>query len=142
VTARGDLDPGAAFFTAGDTEKIVYSTDAVAPSLSAALGAAATVVPAGSPLTMATVLADLASRGVGRLMVEGGSTVLTGLLATGLFDELHLVVAPFFVGDSRAPRFVGDAGFPFRADHRLRLLDQAAVGDCVLLRYANPEATP
>ena len=40
--------------------------------------------------------------GVRRLMVEGGGTVLTQFLTADLADELHLVVAPFFVGDSRA----------------------------------------
>ena len=49
---------------------------------------------------------DLARRGVERLMVEGGGTVHTQFLTDDLVDELQLVVAPFFVGDSEAPRFV------------------------------------
>ncbi len=47
-----------------------------------------------------------------RLMVEGGGKVHTQFLTDNLADELHLVVAPFFVGDSRAPRFVSDGRFP------------------------------
>ena len=43
---------------------------------------------------------DLADRGVERLMVEGGGVVHTQFLADDLVDELQLVVAPFFVGDS------------------------------------------
>ena len=39
-------------------------------------------------------------------MVEGGGVVHTQFLADDLVDELQLVVAPFFVGDSSAPRFV------------------------------------
>ena len=39
-------------------------------------------------------------------MVEGGGTVHTQFLTADLADELQLVVAPFFVGDSRARRFV------------------------------------
>jgi riboflavin biosynthesis pyrimidine reductase len=39
------------------------------------------------------------------------------LLAECLADELHLVVAPFFVGGSGAPRFASDARFPFDAAH-------------------------
>ena len=56
---------------------------------------------------------DLHARGVRRLMVEGGGTVHTQFLTADLADELQLVVAPFFVGDSRASRFVGDGRFPF-----------------------------
>ena len=55
---------------------------------------------------------DLYARGVGRLMVEGGGTMHTQFLTADLADELHLVVAPFFVGDSRARRFVGDGALP------------------------------
>jgi 5-amino-6-(5-phosphoribosylamino)uracil reductase len=69
-------------------------------------------------------------------MVEGGGRVLTQFLTAGIADELHLVVAPFFVGDSRAPRFVDDGAFPWNADHRARLAETRQVGDVVLLRYA------
>jgi 5-amino-6-(5-phosphoribosylamino)uracil reductase len=91
------------------------------------------------------VLADLAGRGVQRLMVEGGGTVLTQFLAAGLADELHLAVAPVFVGDPAAPRFGTSAsgGFvppgpgpaPGLAPARLHLAEVRLIGDVVLLRY-------
>src|SRR5262245_35079664 len=95
LTGSGDLDPAASFFTAGDPEKIVYAASPALDKARAGLAGVATVVDAGEPLDLAAVLADLAERGVGRLMVEGGGTVHTGFLAAGLADELHLVVAPF-----------------------------------------------
>ena len=64
------------------------------------------VIGAGDPLGLRAVLADLAGRGVRRLMVEGGGTVLAQFLAEGLADELDLVVAPVFVGDPAAPRLL------------------------------------
>ena len=67
---------------------------------------------AASRSTMQRLSEDLHARGVRRLMVEGGGTVHTQFLTADLADELHLVVAPFFVGDSRARRFVGDGPFP------------------------------
>ena len=72
----------------------------------------ATVVDGGHPVEMRTISADLAARGVRRLMVEGGGKVHTQFLTDDLADELQLVVAPFFVGDSRAPRFVTRRPFP------------------------------
>ena len=69
-------------------------------------------------------------------MVEGGGTLLTQLLTGGLADELHLVVAPLFVGDARARRVVGDGRFPWHDDHRATLADVRRIGDVVLLRYA------
>ena len=61
---------------------------------------------------MRRVSEDLHARGVRRLMVEGGGEVHTQFLTAGLADELQLVVAPLFVGDPSATRFVGDGRFP------------------------------
>lgn len=137
VTARGDLDPRANFFTTGDTEKLVYCGTDVVPHARARLGRLATVVDAGrGPRRMHRVGEDLHERGVRRLMVEGGGTVHTQFLTDGLADELQLVIAPFFVGDSRARRFVDDGRFPWCPDHRARLVETRQLGDVVLLRYA------
>ena len=94
------------------------------------------MVDAGPTVDLAWVLDDLHGRGVRRLMVEGGRRVLTQLLAQGLADELQLVVAPVFVGDPRAPRFVDDGPFPFTPSDRARLAEVRQVGDAALLRYA------
>ena len=61
---------------------------------------------------------------------------VTQFLTAGLADELHLVVAPLFVGDSRAQRFVGDGSFPWNPDRRAELAEVHRLGDVVLLRYA------
>jgi 5-amino-6-(5-phosphoribosylamino)uracil reductase len=96
----------------------------------------ATVVDGGQPVKMRTISEDLGARGVQRLMVEGGGKVHTQFLCDNLADELQLVVAPFFVGDSRAPRFVSDGHFPWTPDRRATLADVRQIGDVVLLRYA------
>jgi 5-amino-6-(5-phosphoribosylamino)uracil reductase len=69
-------------------------------------------------------------------MVEGGGTVHTQYLTGDLADELQLVVAPFFVGDRRARRFVDDGDFPWHPGRRARLAETRRIGDVVLLRYA------
>ena len=69
-------------------------------------------------------------------MVEGGGVVHTQFLSDDLVDELQLVIAPVFVGDSRARRFVDDGRFPWTADRRATLADVRQIGDVVLLRYA------
>lgn len=135
LTSGGDLDPAASFFTAGDVEKLVYAASPAVEKTREHLVDAATVIDGGEPLNLRTVLADLATRGVGRLMVEGGSTVHTAFLAAGLADEVHLVIAPFFVGDSAAPRFVADAAFPHGPSNQMKLAEVEPIGDVVLLRY-------
>ena len=79
---------------------------------------------------------DLYRRGVHRLMVEGGGETHTQFLTAGLADELQLVVAPMFVGDSQARRFVSDGRFPWNPDRRATLAEVRQIGDVALLRYA------
>ena len=136
LTHRADLDPRARFFATGDSEKLVYCGSAQVETARARLGTVATVVDGGGRVDVRRMGEDLAVRGVQRLMVEGGGTVHTQFLTADVVDELHLVVAPFFVGDSRARRFVGDGRFPWNADRRAPLAEVRQIGDVVLLRYA------
>ncbi len=142
LTAQGDLDPTARFFTAGDPARLVYCATGALEKTQERLGRLATVIDAGEPVDPGWLLTDLAARGVQRLMVEGGGTVHAQFLAAGLADELHLVVAPFFVGDGRAPRFVGEGRFPWHPGRRARLAEARQIGDVVLLRYALSDPAP
>jgi 5-amino-6-(5-phosphoribosylamino)uracil reductase len=136
VTRRAALDPRADFFTAGSSEKMVYCATPGIHDARARLGARATVVDGGERVKMRALTADLGERGVHRLMVEGGGTVHTQFLTEDVVDELQLVVAPFFVGDSRATRFVTDGRFPWNPGRRAELAEVRQIGDVVLLRYA------
>ena len=139
VTATGDLDPEAQFFANGDCEKFVYCESSSFSPARTMLAGVATIVDGGPTVTMSAVSEDLHERGVRRLMVEGGGTIHTQFLTEGVADELQIVVAPLFVGDSRAPRFVGDGEFPWCAEHRAALIEVRPIGDVVLLRYALSE---
>jgi 5-amino-6-(5-phosphoribosylamino)uracil reductase len=136
VTAAGALDPRSRFFTTGESEKLVYCPSPAAARTRTRVGAVATVVDAGPHVSMRRLSEDLHLRGVERLMVEGGGTVHTQFLAEDVADELQLVVAPFLVGDSRAPRFVLDAAYPCHSGHPARLAEVRRIGEVVLLRYA------
>jgi riboflavin-specific deaminase-like protein len=134
VTAGGDLDPGLRFWHHGG-EKLVYCPDPVVAKLRERLGDRAEVAGLGGDLDLADLLADLYGRGVRRLMVEGGGTVHTQFLTAGLADEIHLAIAPFFVGDPAAPRFVNAGVFPNGPGNRMTLAEARTVGDIALLRY-------
>ncbi|MFC9693300.1 RibD family protein [Kribbella sp. NPDC056951] len=141
ISGSGDLDPSSKFFSTGDVEKIVYVPSSAAAKANEQVGQVSTVVDAGETVQPDHVLRDLAKRGVARLMVEGGGTIHTQFLSAGLADEIHLVVAPFFVGDSTAPSFVNDAAFPQNPSNRMALAEVRQIGDVVLLRYLPKAAT-
>lgn len=141
LTVSGDLDPAARFFTAGESARLIYvppgEEDRVRVRIGGAADSGTEVIGAGNRadrrVGLPAVLDDLTARGVRRLMVEGGGTVLAQFLSEGLADELDLVVAPVFVGDPAAPRIGGaSAGSPV---HRMHLAEARLIGDVVLLRY-------
>jgi 5-amino-6-(5-phosphoribosylamino)uracil reductase len=134
VTASGHLDPQARFFGAEPVPPLVYAPETVAAHLTHALPQAAVVIAASAHsgrADLAWLLADLAARGVRRLMVEGGATVLGQFLTAGLADEFLLAVAPVFVADPRAPRLLA-GGAPAG---RMRLAGLSQAGEMAVLRY-------
>jgi 5-amino-6-(5-phosphoribosylamino)uracil reductase len=136
LTTAGDLDPSSRFFAGDGAVKIVYAASAAVGKLAVRLGeTGATVVDAGDSVDLRRLLEDLAGRGVRRLMVEGGASVHTRFLQEDLVDELHLVMAPFFVGHSTAPRFVHDGDFPRDHRRRMDLVEVRKMGDVTLMRY-------
>jgi riboflavin-specific deaminase-like protein len=140
ITGSGDLDPGLRFWHHGG-DKLVYCPDPVVPRVRERLGDLSGVAGIGTRLDLVAMLADLHGRGVRRLMVEGGGTVHTQFLTAGLADELHLAIAPFFVGDPDAPRFVGPGAFPNGPGRRMTLAEARTVGDMAFLRYLTGERT-
>jgi 5-amino-6-(5-phosphoribosylamino)uracil reductase len=139
LTRRGRLDPSYRFFADDGADKLVYAGSGVADRVRGRLGSVSEVVDAGEPVRLDRLAADLHARGVRRLMVEGGGVVHTQFLAADLVDELQLVVAPFFVGEPGARRFVGEARFPWHPGRRATLAETRQLGDVVLLRYALSE---
>jgi 5-amino-6-(5-phosphoribosylamino)uracil reductase len=140
VTASGDLDPAFKFWHHGG-DKLVFTTDSALEKVRANLAGLADAVSTGPELDWPTILDELGRRGIGRLMVEGGATVHTQLMAADLADEVHLAVAPLLVGDPAAPKFLGAAGYPGGSTARMKLLEARVIGDVVLLRYAPKDRT-
>ncbi|MFB7171644.1 RibD family protein [Streptomyces sp. NPDC056254] len=138
VTASGDLDADLKFWHFGG-QKLVFTVDSAVDKVKATLADLADVVSVGPELDWGLVLDELGRRGVGRLMVEGGGTIHTQLMAQDLADEVHLAVAPLLVGQADAPKFLGAADYPGGSTSRMGLLEARAIGDVVLLRYAPKE---
>lgn len=135
VTASGNLDASLKFWHHGG-QKLVLTIDSAVHKIRANLNGLADVASTGPEFDWDTALQELARRGVDRLMVEGGGTIHTQLMAQGLADELHLAVAPLLVGQPTAPRFLSAAQYPGGTSARMRLLEARPLGDVVLLRYA------
>ncbi len=88
---------------------------------------------------LAVVLEALAGRGIARLLVEGGGTLIAALFALGLVDEFRQYLAPFVVGGTDAPTPLDGPGLLARGESagrvELELLDSARLGPGMALRY-------
>ena len=86
------------------------------------------------------VLADLADRGVVRVLLEGGPTLAAGFWKAGLVDEVVAYLAPALLGSGAAA--VGDLGIGTIADIvRLHLIDVTRLGDDVRLTLRHQTRT-
>ncbi|MDI2027001.1 dihydrofolate reductase family protein [Saccharopolyspora sp. TS4A08] len=132
VSGSGDLSPALRLWHL-DGAKLVYTTDSGAESTT--VDGLAEVAAMGTELDFGEMLDDLGDRGVRRLMVEGGTCIHTGFLRAGLADELRMAIAPIFVGQQTAPRFLHPALFPGGPERRFHLEDVTKIGDVAVLRY-------
>lgn len=144
LTLSGNLDPGNRFFQDGEqdgeqnggVEKLVYCPQSLKLTLQKQIGHVATVIGlGGSTLNPHHLLADLSDRGVGRLMIEGGAAVNRLFLQHGLVDCLRVAIAPWIVGDARAPRVAASTGFFGESWSTAKLVRVQALGDRVVLDY-------
>ena len=137
----GELDARARLFNSGEPVPIVYTSEVGAQvcALSApetGPGPAAHVVSTGErSVDLPRALEDLSSRGVDRLLVEGGGIVHTAFFTADLVDEAHLAVAPFLLGERGGASFVYRAAFPQSPERPMHLVEARAIGEIALLVY-------
>ncbi|REA05065.1 2,5-diamino-6-(ribosylamino)-4(3H)-pyrimidinone 5'-phosphate reductase [Haloferax sp. Atlit-6N] len=117
------------------TTYVLVSEAAPADRREALDSAGAELVVAGAErVSLPDAFDALESRGVDRLMVEGGGELIFSLFEAGLVDELTLYVGSMVIGGRDAPTLADGEGFV--ADFpKLSLRDVERVDDGVLLTY-------
>jgi riboflavin-specific deaminase-like protein len=106
VTNRLDLDLDGPMFTSDERRTIVVTCETADRSRVAAARERADVVVAGtSTVDLGLAVRELHSRGLPRVLTEGGPTVLAQVAAAGVLDELCLTIAPALTGGT-GPRIM------------------------------------
>jgi 2,5-diamino-6-(ribosylamino)-4(3H)-pyrimidinone 5'-phosphate reductase len=126
------------FLGDGGSRVIVATTEATTAAARAWLveQGAEVIVHEAPRVDLVDLLHELRRRGIERLMVEGGSTLVAALLDLALVDELQLAIAPLLFGGESAPTPVGGRGRPLDDAVRLSLLGSEVNEDGdVILRY-------
>jgi riboflavin biosynthesis pyrimidine reductase len=97
VSNSAALDPTAKVFS-GETRPLVLTSAAGATAGTALVDAAEVVVCGDESVDLALALDELHARGLGRVLCEGGPTLLRSLLGAGLLDELCCTTSPWLAG--------------------------------------------
>ncbi len=102
VTQSGRLDRAMPVFTHTEVRPLVLTCTAVADATRQRLSGLAEVIDCSGNdpgrVDIHTVAAEAASRGLFRVLTEGGPTLLSAFIEADLLDELCLTVAPYVVG--------------------------------------------
>ncbi|MFF4413942.1 pyrimidine reductase family protein [Streptosporangium sp. NPDC001559] len=105
LTRLLDLDLGSPLFTEAEpyARTIVVTCEAApAQRREETAEVAEVIVAGGDRIDLAAALAELASRGLGRVLCEGGPKVNAQLAEADLVDELCLTVSPLLTGGAAA----------------------------------------
>jgi len=130
VTQSGRLERDMLVFTHTEVAPLVLTCTAAAAGTRHYLGGAAEVLDCSGAdpgaVDMGVMLAMLASRGLRRVLTEGGPRLHSSFIEADLLDELCLTLAPTVVG-GQARRIATGPGQVRTAMHRAHLLaDDAA----------------
>jgi 2,5-diamino-6-(ribosylamino)-4(3H)-pyrimidinone 5'-phosphate reductase len=134
-TARIPLD--ASILHKGEGKRIVAVSVRADPRRVTALQKIATVIVAGeNTVDLPAVMNQLGVMGIQRVMVEGGGTLIAGLLADGLVDEIYSFIGNIIIGGKDAPTLADGAGFVSETDFcRLTLLEASRMENGILLHW-------
>jgi 5-amino-6-(5-phosphoribosylamino)uracil reductase len=113
VTRSGVLEHDLPVLTQTEVPPLVLTCAANADRARARLGSAAQVIACSSTdarsVDLSVALAQLADRGLRRVLNEGGPSLLGAFVAANLLDEICLTSAPLLVGGGAVRITAGDA---------------------------------
>ena len=97
----------------------------------------ATVIIAGDDrVDLTQLMEELGQMGIRRVMVEGGGTLIAGLVTARLVDEIYTFVGNIIIGGKDAPTLADGPGFIKESEFcRLVLLEARKIEDGVLLHW-------
>lgn len=135
VSARLDLDPDGPLFATSTAAPTLLITCASAPAdrRGALADRGAEVIVAGDRrVDLPEALDVLAARGLGRILCEGGPSLISQIAAAGRLDELCLTISPQLLGGDAARILSGAA---LTAPLRLRLAGLLEEDGFLFTRY-------
>jgi 2,5-diamino-6-(ribosylamino)-4(3H)-pyrimidinone 5'-phosphate reductase len=135
-TARIPLT--AALLNKGEGSRVVVVSRRADPEKVGRLEEKATVIVSGdTKVDLSRALERLGEMGIQRIVVEGGGTLIAGLISAGLVDEIYTFIGNIIIGGKDAPTLADGTGFLKEAEFaRLTLLEARRIENGILLHWS------
>lgn len=137
VDSHARTPPDADLLHKGAGRRIIAVSRSASSDKIAALENTAEIIIAGNhEVDLVALMEKVAERGIKRLMVEGGGTLIFSLFASGLVDEFCTFVGNMVIGGASAPTPADGYGFSVDDQFaRLKLLRVVPMDSGVLIRW-------
>lgn len=136
VDSKARIPLDADIFKKGEGLRIIAVSNSAPAENVKKLEKKALVIKTGIDKVDLTELAgELKKMGINTLMVEGGATLIWGMLSAGLVDEIYTFIGNIIIGGATAPTFADGAGFSEAELLELDLLSVEKIEDGALLKW-------
>ena len=141
VDSSGRTPMDSSVLNKGDGKRVIAVSRKADPETIAVLNKKATVIVAGEDEVDLPLLMDhLGAMGIHRVMVEGGGTLIAGLIQAGLVNEIYTFIGNIIIGGKDAPTLSDGEGFVQESSFtRLSLLEARRIENGILLHWSVSE---
>jgi len=137
VDSTGRIPPDASILHKGEGKRVVAVSRRADATKISLLEKKATVIIAGEDeVDLCALMNELGAMGIHRVMVEGGGTLIAGLIEAGLVNEIYTFIGNIIIGGKDAPTFTEGEGFILEsAFPHLTLLEARRIERGILLHW-------
>jgi 2,5-diamino-6-(ribosylamino)-4(3H)-pyrimidinone 5'-phosphate reductase len=137
VDSSGRIPPEASILHKGEGKRVVAVSKRADVTKISLLGKKTTVIVAGEDeVDLCALMNELGAMGIHRVMVEGGGTLIAGLIEAGLVNEIYTFIGNIIIGGKDSPTFTDGEGFILEsAFPRLTLLEASRIDQGILLHW-------
>lgn len=137
VDSSARISPEAAVLNKGEGKRVIAVSRRADRAKTAVLEKKAQIIITGNDeVDLPALMDELGAMDICHIMVEGGGTLIAGLIKAGLVHEIYTFVGNVIIGGREAPTFAEGEGFVSeRSFPRLSLLESCRIGDGILLHW-------
>jgi len=143
VDSGGRIPPDASILHRGEGKRVIAVSGRADATKISELEKKAIIIAAGeNKVDLCVLMSELGAMGIHRVLVEGGGTLIAGLITAGLVNEIYTFIGNIIIGGKDAPTFADGEGFIAEsAFPRLTLQEARRIEQGILLHWIveNPD---